>query len=289
MSKVTPLNSMGRTPEQGRIRLGVKTERAMKSLDTFRFTSPDREAVCQIADLYGGVVEEWKPPRSKQQQWEVITGTSDIRVFLPPDSIHVWYEQWSGGGCQRRCDGVTVSIPVKTPDGMDTDTEPCLCQDEQGPQKCSPYTRLNVILPEIKFGGVWRLESKGWNAANEMPNMAMMLQQMQIVGLMEGRLILEQRSRVSGGQTRHFVVPRLAMDISPTEILSGDARVGSLQDTVTQTVPVLTSGVQEQIVDFVVHAVIDAEVVEGTEGWDKPPAGISVKKNPNPPPKYLPV
>ena len=145
MSKVTPLNSMGRTPEQGRIRLGVKTERAMKSLDTFRFTSPDREAVCQIADLYGGVVEEWKPPRSKQQQWEVITDTSDIRVFLPPDSIHVWYEQWSGGGCQRRCDGVTVSIPVKTPDGMDTDTEPCLCQDEQGPQKCSPYTRLNVI------------------------------------------------------------------------------------------------------------------------------------------------
>ena len=289
MSKVTPLDSMGRTPEQGRIRLGVKTERAMKSLDTFRFTSPDREAICQIADLYGGVVEEWKPPRSKQQQWEVITDTSDIRVFLPPDSIHVWYEQWSGGGCQRRCDGVTVSIPVKTPDGMDTDTEPCLCQDEQSPQKCSPYTRLNVILPEIKFGGVWRLESKGWNAANEMPNMAMMLQQMQIVGLMEGRLILEQRSRVSGGQTRHFVVPRLAMNISPTEILSGDARVGSLQDTVTQTVPVLTSGVQEQIDDFVVHAVIDAEVVEGTEGWDKPPAGISVKKNPNPPPKYLPV
>ena len=39
MSKVTPLDNMGRTPEQGRIRLGVKTERAMKAIDTFRFTS----------------------------------------------------------------------------------------------------------------------------------------------------------------------------------------------------------------------------------------------------------
>jgi hypothetical protein len=126
-----------------------------------------------------------------------------------------------------------------------------------------------------------------------MPNMAMMLQQMQIVGLMEGRLILEQRSRVSGGQTRHFVVPRLAMDVSPTEILSGDARVGSLQDTVTQALPAQVaqlaqvSGVEQ--VEQVADIILDAEVVEGIEGWDKPPAGISVKKNPNPPPKYLPV
>ena len=179
MREVKPLRNLGRVPEQGRIRLGVKTERAMKAIDTFRFTSADHGAICQIADIYGGVVGKWMPPRSKQQQWEVITGSSDIRVFLPPNSIDVWYEQWSGGGCLRRCDGVTVSIPVKTPDGMDTDTEACLCDQEAGQQKCSPYTRLNVILPEIKFGGVWRLESKGWNAANEMPSMATMLQQMQ--------------------------------------------------------------------------------------------------------------
>ena len=39
MREVTPLQNLGRVPEQGRIRLGVKTERAMKALDTFRFTS----------------------------------------------------------------------------------------------------------------------------------------------------------------------------------------------------------------------------------------------------------
>jgi hypothetical protein len=32
--------------------------------------------------------------------------------------------------------------------------------------------------------------------------------------------------------------------------------------------------------------VIDAEIVE--EGWDIPPPGVPVVKNPNPPPKFLP-
>jgi len=279
MRAVTPLSNLGRVPEQGRIRLGVKTERAMRALDTFRFTSADHDAIVQVAEQYGGEVKKWMPPRSKQQQWEVITTAKELRVFLPPDSIHVWYEQWSGGGCLRRCDGVTVSIPVKTPDGMDTDTEPCLCQDEAGAQKCAPYTRLNVILPEIRFGGVWRLESKGWNAANEMPSMAMMLQQMQTIGLIEGRLILESRSRVSGGQTKHFVVPRLAMDTSPIEILAGGAKVGSLQQVVEA--PELESANQSVI--------IDAELVQEVEGWDTPPAGVAVRMNPNGSPKYLPA
>jgi hypothetical protein len=147
---------------------------------------------------------------------------------------------------------------------------------------------LNVVLPEIKFGGVWRLESKGWNAANEMPNMAMMLQQMQIAGLMEGRLILEQRSRVHGGQTKHFVVPRLAMDSSPVEIMSGSARVDSLQKAVTQALPV---AIEEQIVDaeIVEGAELWDPAIEEVEGWDVPPPGIAVKKNPDPPPKFLPA
>ena len=49
----------GRIPEQGRIRLGIKTERAMKALDTFRFTSPDPGAIEAIAGLYGGKTKPW--------------------------------------------------------------------------------------------------------------------------------------------------------------------------------------------------------------------------------------
>jgi hypothetical protein len=269
MTTITPLNDLGRIPEQGRIRLGVKTAKAMRSLDTFRFTSSDEDAICQIAVVYGGDVGEWMPPRSKQQQWEVITKSADIRVFLPPNSINVHYELWSGGGCQRRCDGVTALTPTKTPDGIEMDEEPCLCAIE-GKQTCAPYTRLQVILPEIKFGGIWRLESKGWNAANEIPGMAKVLEQMQAVGLVEGRLLLEKRSKVSGGQTRHFVVPRLTTDCSAQEIMDGQARATSLE--------------APRIAEL--GPIVDAEIVE--EGWDIPPPGISVVRNPNPPPKYVP-
>ena len=68
MREVTPLRNLGRVPEQGRIRLGVKTERAMKALDTFRFTSADHDAICQVADIYGGVhgwISQYFPTKQK--------------------------------------------------------------------------------------------------------------------------------------------------------------------------------------------------------------------------------
>ena len=143
---------------------------------------------------------------------------------------------------------------------------------------CAPYTRLRVVLPEVRFGGVWRLESKGWNAANEMPGMAGMMEQMSAMGLAECRLILEKRTKVSGGQTRHFVVPRLTMDASPQEIMAGGGQATALEDpSPPTTVPVLS----------VIEDIIEAEVVE--TGWDIPPPGIKVVKNHNPPPKFLPA
>lgn len=268
MRKPAPLTELNRIPEQGRIRTGVKTDRAMKALDTFRFTSQDRDAICQIADVYGGHVAEWSPPRSKMKQWEVITGTSELRVFLPQNSITVWYEEWSGGGLVRRCDGVTMTQPVKTPDGVEMDESPCECSRVG----CVPHTRLQVILPEVRFGGVWRLESKGWNAANELPGMAHMLEQLQSMGIVEGTLSLEKRSKVSGGQTRNFIVPKLSTDTSPVEILSGAAGVSSLSSTSTPELPAV------EVVD-----------VEEVEGWDIPPPNVSVKKNPDPPPRFIPA
>ena len=288
MKPIKPLAQLGRTPEQGRIRLGVKTERAMKALDTFRFTSLDKAAIEQIASIYGGVVKTWTPPRSKQEQWEVITTTSEIRVYLPPHSIDVWYEAWSGGGCQRRCDGVTAEVPLQTPDGMDIDTVPCLCETENS-MACAPYTRLRVVLPDVRFGGVWRLESKGWNAANEMPGMAGMMEQMQAIGLAECQLVLEKRTKVSGGQTKHFVVPRLTMDASPQEIMAGGGQATALESPSPPiAVPVLAavSEKQDDYLTMIEDAVIDAEIVEG---WDVPPPGIKVVKNPNGPPKFLPA
>ena len=269
----------GRMPEQGRIRLGMKTERAMKALDTFRFTSPDPGAIEAIAALYGGKARPWSDKKaSPKEQWEVVTEANSIRVFLPQHSIDVWYEEWSGGGLLRRCDGIEAQVEIKTPDGTDIDIVPCHCSQliEKGQQmKCRPYTRLSVILPEIRFGGTWRLESKGWNASKELPAMAQVIAQMQTIGIVEGVLSLEKRTKVSGGQTKHFVVPKLSTDTSPVEIMAGAARPQAQIETPT---PAL-------------DAVIDAEIIEeGAEiAGDSQHISVPMKKNPNPPPKFIPV
>ena len=274
----------GRIPEQGRIRLGVKTERAMKALDTFRFPSPDPGAIEAIAGLYGGEMRPWTEKKATpQEQWEVITEANSIRVFLPQHSIDVWYEEWSGGGLVRRCDGIEAQVEITTPDGTDIDIVPCHCSQliDKGQQmKCRPYTRLSVILPEIRFGGTWRLESKGWNASKELPAMAQVIAQMQTIGIVEGKLSLEKRTKISGGQTRHFVVPKLSTDTSPLEIMAGGAR--PQYQIEPDEVPVLAP---IPLVEVLKEDIVDAEVIPPPV----PQTGAILKKNPNPPPKFIPV
>lgn len=241
-NQVVPIANLGtRMPEHGRIRMGVKTANAMKSIDTFRFTSPDSEAIQQIAELYGGVAKPWNEPKAKiQAQFEVITQRSDIRIFLPPFAMSSWYELWAGGGCTRRCDGIVCQVPQTTgPDAGGMAEVDCICAAENA-MKCRPYTRLNVVLPEIRFGGAWRLETKGWNAAHEMPAMAAMIEQLQAVGMVEARLLVEKRHEVKNGKTKNFVVPKLLIDTSPLAILQGQASVGAITEGTAR--PAITAG-----------------------------------------------
>ena len=282
MKKVQALTeNYSRIPEHGRIRLGMQDEGRgfPKSLDTFRFTSPDRDAIENISLIYGGSVKVWNNKKATpQNQWEVITEVSDISVFLPPNSIDVWYEEWSGGGLLRRCDGIEAQVESQTPDGIGTDIVPCLCSqmiDKGGSMKCSPVTRLNVILPDVRFGGTWRIESKGWNASRELPAMINLIYSMQQQGMTVARLGLEKRKKTSGGKTRNFVVPKLSVDSTPLEIMEGGA------------VPKIEQPVAPALEERSTTEIIEAEIVE--DGWDTPPSGVSVKKNPNPPPKYIPA
>tara|TARA_B100000287_G_C20506564_1_gene731335 strand:- start:129 stop:989 length:861 start_codon:yes stop_codon:yes gene_type:complete len=274
--EVVPVGTNYRIPEQGRIRLGVKTERAMKSIDKFRFTSSDKPAIEAIAQLYGGTVNEWTPPRSQEQQWEVITKVDEIRVFLPPNSINVTYEEWTGGGLVRRCDGIQMEIGVDGPEGKEMDVAPCWCKSELNkqdkPMACKPYTRLNVILPDIKFGGVWRLETKSWNAAQELPGMAQILTQLQAQGILEGYLQIDKREKITDGKKKKFIVPKLITTSTPSQILSGGSTVEALEPARPES--------SESHSTMELGAVVDAEIVE--DSWDKPPIGVKVKKNPDP-------
>ena len=222
--KVKPISEMGRAPEQGRIRYGIKTtsqsgKTIPRSIRKFRFTSSDTVALSQIAELYGGKVSAWENGQS-----EVVSSAEEIPIILPPNPLGTGsqYELWKGSMCVRRCDGVNAFVPCNTQDGADLVEVPCLCNEKQT-LECKPTTRLSVILPEVRFGGVWRLDCKGWHGTNELPAMVATVQQLQGQGLSRAYLALEPRKKGS----KSWVVPVIRLGASPNQLIAGQNSLSS--------------------------------------------------------------
>lgn len=255
---VVPITNIERRiPEAGRIRTGVKSGKTTKAIPHFRFTSHDEEALGQIAEMYGGTVKPWSDPKAAAGQFEVLTEAPEIRVVLPPDPLGGTpvYELWGGGGCERRCDGLNAAVLQQGPDGLENVQVPCLCS-AQGEMSCKVITRLSVILPEVRFAGVWRLDTKSWNAAQELPGMVDMVRSMQSEGLAYATLALKHRRSVTAGETHRFIVPQLGIPASIEQLAAGGSRLGALPSA---QLPELSAGVDVSVEDDEVH---DAEIVE---------------------------
>jgi len=207
-----------RLAEVGRIRIGqqVKSSNGKArpaKLETFRLTSPDRLRIQHAGQLYGGTPQQWQAPVG--QQWEVITEASALDVIVPPSDMAFsqHYEQWSAGGCQRRCDGQQESIS----DG------PCVCDPDD--RECNIHTRLSVLLRDLPGLGVWRIDTSGYYAAVELQGAVEIIQIAAGRGqMLPARLRLEQRSVKRAGddgkpQTRRFAVPVLDIEISPGQLI----------------------------------------------------------------------
>jgi Recombination directionality factor-like len=211
--------------ELGRIRIGRqetthdgKTRPA--KLDRFRFTTPSKARAEAVAAMFGGTAQPWSPDAARQE-WEVISEVDAIPVVVPPGPavIDQWYELWSGGGCQRRCDGVTNVLS----------DSPCACPPDPAERAqlatdgraCRPTTRIRVILRDLPGIGVWRLESHGFYAATELAGSAEFLASASAFGRpLPATLRLEQRATKRGGQTRRYAVPVLDVGATPAELLS---------------------------------------------------------------------
>jgi len=204
--------------EVGRIRLGVLVQTASGKtrpgkLDRLRFTSPRKALIERIAELYGGSVQPWQPPKGAGQ-WQVITNTSEVPVVVPPQdpSDNQWYEMWSKGGCLRRCDGQHEKITKSA----------CLCDPEA--RDCKMHTRLRVMLEDVPGLGAWRVDTGSYYAAVELPGVAQLLAMAQ--GAIPARLVLDQRTvtrQVNGeAKTFNFAVPTLHVDaLTPKQLMSG--------------------------------------------------------------------
>ena len=253
-----PIADLGRrVPEAGRLRIGEKTTKgAPRAIGTWRFTSHDATALDQIARLYGGTVRPWGDPKAAAGQSEVVTDATEIRVVLPPNPLGdgPMYELWGGGGCERRCNGVTATVMQRGPEGPEPTDVPCLCL-AKGAMQCAVTTRMSVILPEVRFAGVWRLDTKSWNAAQELPGMVDMIHQAQGEGLQYALLSIKPRQSVSGGQTRKFMVPVLGLSASVEQLAAGGTRLSALP-TADLEAPAIPASVDLD------DEIVDAELVD---------------------------
>jgi len=231
MSRI--LNRQRQLAEQGRLRLGYTvpatakdgkpTTRPVRS-ETWIVTSHSREHIEHAATLWGGQAEEWEPMGNGAKQWRVITQANAIPAILPTgDPLTQAYEQWSKGGCQRRCDGVTEELSGS----------PCICLAQHSDQwyelsarqVCVSKSRLKVLLPDMPGLGSWRMETGSFYATDEIAGMVDTIRG--AIGeslLVPVTLRIEPRTRVAGGQTKQFVVPVVELrGVTAGALLSGQA------------------------------------------------------------------
>ena len=218
------LDRQKRTAEIGIIRLGTSRSRQdgrgrePVKLDRFRFTSRSQAAIEAIAGQYGGTAQEWADGAPTPGQWEVITLAREIPVAVPPGGfvLDAWYELWVKGVRERKCDGRAEQLADR----------PCLCDPAN--RQCKPHSRLRVILPDIPGGGVWRVNSSGENAADELAGVAETMEQYAARGsVLPAVLRLEQRVTLTKKGTNRYVVPVLQLTQSIRELTAVQA--GSME------------------------------------------------------------
>jgi len=218
------LDLQRRLHEVGRIRIGqqvtTKNGTHPAKLETFRLTSPDQRKIRAAANLYGGRPQPWNAPAGPQH--EVITEVDTLPILIPPAdmALSMWYELWSAGGCQRRCDGAQETIS----DG------PCLCDPEQ--RECAIHTRLSVLLRDLPGVGLWRLDTQGFYAAHEIQGAVDILSMAAGTGqMLPAALRLEQRMTKRPGQgTRRFAVPVLDIEVPPGQLIAGTVDLTPCED-----------------------------------------------------------
>jgi hypothetical protein len=236
------LDIQRRSQQIGRIRIGHQVKAANgrmrpERLTTFRFTTASRATAEAVAELFGGTVRDW------EGQFEVITEKSEIGVTVPPRDavISQWYELWTAGGCQRRCDSQHEQIS----------NGPCLCPHAEDPsdadevsrmaleraalhkadpsKACGLITRINVMIPDLPGLGVFRLDTGSFYAAGESGDKADLMEMAREHNVfLPANLRIEWRKRIAGGKTTNYPVPVLEILSTFRAIASGQLEAAGI-------------------------------------------------------------
>jgi hypothetical protein len=241
----------------GTDKLGNPKTRPAK-LDRFRVTSPLKTVVESVAGMFGGTCQPWQGPQGPE--WEVVTESRELPILVPPQPIDPNYEFWGNRVKLRLCDGRTEMIRK---------TE-CLCQrwdnhqhkywngncnicgvaeDWGGPphehryefgycstcgcrRPCKPTIRVSLMIRGIAPVGVFKLESHGINAAQDLPGFADIIAQTPIPlpGTLTMRYVDQSHVVVTDGgertEARQFWVPQLVFPwLTPDMAYTGAAQL----------------------------------------------------------------
>jgi hypothetical protein len=259
----------------GRIRTGRKTssrsgQQRPAALPAFRFTSSDEVALGQVAAIYGGTVRPWKDPASPDA-FELYSDATEIKVALPRAPLTQWYELWSGGGCQRRCDGLTCTLLQGAgQDGGDSHEVNCMCA-ARGEMACEKKTRLSVLLPEVRLLGTWRYDTGSDIAASEIAAAVDLIEAVQARGIQ--RAVLRLAERRAQGRRRQFTIAMLGLDESLDGLIAGANQIAvspgpvsapsSLSSREVESAPALGAGDPETYDTDLDKTIVDAELVGG--------------------------
>lgn len=255
-----PVQVSRRLPEVGRIRIGRKGDRGQPvRLATFRLTSRDQKVLQQAAEVYGGNVQPWA---GQEGQFELITKRNELPILISPERPASWYELWSAGGCQRRCDGETCTVPDGKGGLMD---KRCECEPER--RTCKLVTRVSFLLPDLPSLGIWRFDTGSVYTAMEMPGMIDVLAAAKAVNkfpeavlAIEVRMVIRQNEK-GKPETRKFPVVTIRIRETLRETLGSGAARAALADTL----PALPPG----------------EVREPAEEPEPVPEGIIIEQAPD--------
>ena len=113
------------------------------------------------------------------------------------------------------------------------------------------------MLPDLPDVGVWRLETKGMNAAFELPGTIDIIQMASSAGqFLTGRLRIEHRTSKKAGETRRFIVPVIDLDISMKSLMAGEATPPAIESGASGEAAALEAG----------DSPAPAEVIESGDG-----------------------
>jgi hypothetical protein len=237
------LDLQRRSLQIGRIRTGIQVPTGSKGktrpekLTTFRFTSGAQHAIEAVAALYGGDTKPWK--NGSRNEWEVITKVANVGITVPAREavVSTWYELWTRGGCQRRCDSQIERKsggPCQCPHADDPDDAEAVeraalerAMLAKSGKACSLVTRINVSIPDLPGIGVWRLDTGSFYAAGETIDQATLLEMARAHRVaLPAMLRLEQRQTVTEGETRNYAVPVIDVLTTARAIVTGQLAQG---------------------------------------------------------------